>query len=114
VADPDFHIAQRHDPARRGGVAAEALVEIVRGPDIVIAAHEVELNAGLLHLIQAVQDLLEAFEAEVGVIEPEVEYVPEQEEMIDLAGHLQEFEERVDAAAFGAIGPQSEMRIGDE
>jgi hypothetical protein len=80
----------------------------------VIAAHEVDFGARSAHGIERLQDLLVAAQAEVGVVEPEVEDVAEQDKVAGAAGPVAQFKEPLQAPGFGHAGAQVEMRVGHE
>ena len=50
----------------------------------------------------------------MGIVEPKIEDVSEQNEVVHLMGHQEKFKECLDPAPFPGIGPQVKMRVGDE
>ena len=65
-------------------------------------------------LIQRLQDFLVALEPKMGIIEPEVEDVAQQEQILEVVRRLQEEEEPFQAFRLRAVGPQVKMGVGHE
>jgi len=96
------------------GRTAVPLVQIPGGPDVVIAADEVDFRPGLTDLVQYVEDPVVPFEAEVGVVEPEFEDVPEEDQVVGPTGQFEQGQEPVEPLLFGRVRIEMEMGVGHE
>ncbi len=112
TADPGR--AQGESQRPRLGLGAIPLVQVARGPDIVIAAHEVQARTRLAHAVEPPQEGFVAAQQEVGVVEPEVEDVAEQDQVLRLAGIRQELQKAGLTGLLGAIRPHMEVGVADE
>jgi len=114
VADEYATVSELMDGCVAGSVASIALAEVCCSPDIVVAADEMDGRAGFPNPIQGCKDAVVTLEPEVRVVEPEVEYVPQQEKVVCLVGVLQEPDESIHAMTLGVIRAQMEMAVGDK
>ena len=94
--------------------ASVSLVEVGCGPDVVVAADEVDIGAGVPDTVQGLQHGLVASQAEMGIIEPEVEDIAQQDEVVRPAGQVQQPAEFFQPLFFLGIGQKAEMGIGHE
>ena len=94
--------------------AAVPLVHEVRCPDVVVAPDEVDPGPGLPGPVQGLKKGIVTIQPEMGIIEPEIEDVPEQDQVVCLAGQIHEPAEFPDPLFFGGIGYQMEVGIGHE
>jgi hypothetical protein len=78
----------------------------------VVAPDEMNAGACFPNLVQGRQDGVEALHAKMGIVEPEIEDISEQDEVVCPAGQLEKFDEFGHAMLFGFIGGQMEMGIG--
>ena len=50
----------------------------------------------------------------MGIVEPEIEDIAQQDEVVHAAQAVQEFQEALDAPGFGGVGTQVEMGVGQD
>lgn len=66
-------------------MAAEMLCKIILHPHVVVAGEKVDFNACLMQFVQQVEQSEIAFWDHIAVLKPEVEYVAQKEEVLDLS-----------------------------
>jgi len=107
-------IAETHDFCFGQGIAAVPLVHETRSPDIMVAPDEMDFGSGIPDPVQALQNRIVSFEAEVGVIEPEIENVSQQDEVVGPGCEFEKLQEPGHAGLFGLTGNQMKMGIGHD
>ena len=97
-----------------GGAGAVPLVEETCGPDVMVTADEMNPGPGVPDLVQGMEDMVVAFHLKMGIVEPEIEDVPQQDEMVRSGSQVDQFEESLQAPLFVLVGIQMKMGIGHD
>jgi len=90
------------------------LLKIIKGPDVMVAPDEVDSGPRIADPVQALKDGIITPQAEMGIIEPEIEDVSEQDQMVRLGGKFEQFQEPGHALALGLVGMQMKMGVGHD
>jgi hypothetical protein len=114
VMEQDAAVPDSEDFGFAPGAAAVPLVHEARGPHVVVAPDEMDPGARVPDAVEGLQDGVAPFQTEVGIVEPEVEDVPEQDQVIGPPGQFEQFDEAVHPMPLGFIGIQVEMGIGHD
>jgi hypothetical protein len=114
VDELEAPVSETDDFGFARGAAPVPLVHEPRGPDIMVAADEVDPGCGLLDPVQTLEDGVITFQAEMGIVEPEIEDVSQQDEVVRLGGQLEKIQEPVHPLELRLIGDQMKMGIGHD
>jgi len=114
VDEQETPVSELDDFCFPGGAAAVPLVHETRGPDIVVAPDEVDPGPGIADPVQFLEDGIITIKPEMGIIEPEIEDVAEQDQVVRLGRQVDKFQEFGQPRPLGLVGTQMKMGIGHD
>ena len=97
-----------------GWVATVPLVHEGRGPDVMVSPDEVDSGARVADPVQGLENGIESRQAEMGIVEPEIEDVSEQDQVVGPGGQFKKREELIQTLLLLWIGMQMKMGIRDD
>ncbi len=77
-----------------------------------VAPDKMDFRSGLVNLVDGLENFVISAQAKMGIVEPEVENIPEKEKMVRFVGHFQQFTKSADPLLLCKIRRKMEMRIG--